>query len=406
MVWTERSPPPMVPPATKAWAHDDVDRVGGEAGGEGADEHAEALGVGLGQLVRRRRASVRRPARCRAWTRRAAARPARGRRRRRGATTPPSSGRATWVRTCDPAEGEQRRHRLEAAGVVVVAGDDHHRARPRPGRAGPGRRPARTRARARTSRTGRRRRGRGRRPRRRRSPAISASTARCSSARLAPRMSLPTCQSEVWSRPSRLDSPSNGSSGTTVVPGDVDGPVVPSVSDDRVAQAGNGNSTTTGTGSWGWLTIMVPGLMMVARWRCDAGSQPYSPRVASAESSRPTTRMARVGDHAPLDLAGGLLGADEDDAERATPLGDVEQDLLDGRGALAWRVLVELVEHDELQRLGRRPTPPCASNAWRSTTPTTNRLARSFRLWMSTTVTWLASRSTGWLLRRGPRRPG
>src|SRR3546814_1451352 len=105
-------------------------------------------------------------------------------------------------------------------------------------------------------------------------------------------MSLPTCQSEVWRRRTGYN-PSNGSSGTTVVPA-ADGPVVASVSEDRVAHAGKGNSTTTGTGSWGWLTNIVPGLMMVARWRCTTGRQPYSHRPASAESRRPTAREAEL----------------------------------------------------------------------------------------------------------------
>ena len=60
----------------------------------------------------------------------------------------------------------------------------------------------------------------------------------------------------------------------------------------------------------------------------------------------------RVGHDAPLDLAGGLLGADEHDAERPAALGHVEQDLLDGARPVARCVLVELVEHDELQRAG------------------------------------------------------
>ena len=44
----------------------------------------------------------------------------------------------------------------------------------------------------------------------------------------------------------------------------------------RVAQAGNGNSSTSGTGSSGWDTNIVPGLRIVARWRCTAGRKPYS----------------------------------------------------------------------------------------------------------------------------------
>ena len=46
-----------------------------------------------------------------------------------------------------------------------------------------------------------------------------------------------------------------------------------------------------------------------------------------------------------------LLGADEQDAQPAAALGDVDEQLLDRARALARRVLVELVEHDEAQRL-------------------------------------------------------
>ncbi len=56
-----------------------------------------------------------------------------------------------------------------------------------------------------------------------------------------------------------------------------------------------------------------------------------------------------VGDDPPLHLGRGLLGADEDDAERPAALGDVEHQLLDRRGALPRRVLVQLVDHGEQQ---------------------------------------------------------
>ena len=58
-----------------------------------------------------------------------------------------------------------------------------------------------------------------------------------------------------------------------------------------------------------------------------------------------------------------------------------------GELALARRVLVELVEHDEQQRPARCRSAPCRSNARCSVTPTTKRWARSCRLWRSTTVT-------------------
>ena len=102
----------------------------------------------------------------------------------------------------------------------------------------------------------------------------------------------------------------------------------------RVAQAGNGNSTASGTGISGWLTNMVPGLARVARVRWLGGRKPYSGRPASAGSSRPTTLMLELRHDPPLDLAGGLLGADQDDAEGAAALGDVEQHVLDRAVAL------------------------------------------------------------------------
>ena len=90
-------------------------------------------------------------------------------------------------------------------------------------------------------------------------------------------------------------------------------------SSGRVAQAGNGNSTTSGTGISGWLTNIVPGLAIVARWRCAAERKPYSGRAASAGSSRPDDPDRRVRDDAALDLARRLLRADQDDAERCGP---------------------------------------------------------------------------------------
>ena len=82
------------------------------------------------------------------------------------------------------------------------------------------------------------------------------------------------------------------------------------------------------------------------------GRKPYSPRPASAGSSRPTTRIAELATMRRSTSRRRLLRADEDDAERAAPLGHVEEDLLDRARAVAGRVLVELVEHDELQRPG------------------------------------------------------
>jgi hypothetical protein len=57
-----------------------------------------------------------------------------------------------------------------------------------------------------------------------------------------------------------------------------------------------------------------------------------------------------VGHDAPLHLAGRLLGPDQDHAQRPAALGDIQQELLDRAVALARRVLVQLVQHDEHQR--------------------------------------------------------
>lgn len=46
-----------------------------------------------------------------------------------------------------------------------------------------------------------------------------------------------------------------------------------------------------------------------------------------------------------LNLAGRLLGADEDYPERAPAFGDVEQHILDWTGAFAQGVLIQLVDH-------------------------------------------------------------
>ena len=59
-------------------------------------------------------------------------------------------------------------------------------------------------------------------------------------------------------------------------------------------------------------------------------------------------------------------------------------------GALSRGVLVQLVEHHEQQRPGGPPSP--CLELLEDGTPTTNRFARSWRLWRSTTVTWAPAR--------------
>ena len=86
-----------------------------------------------------------------------------------------------------------------------------------------------------------------------------------------------------------------------------------------------------------------------------------------------------VGQDPPLDVAGGLVGANADDAEGAAALGDVEEDLLDRAVALARRVLVELVEDEHISGWAV-PWRSLRANSPRMVTPTTNRCARSVRL--------------------------
>ena len=123
----------------------------------------------------------------------------------------------------------------------------------------------------------------------------------------------------------------------------------PADSDSRVAHAGNGNSTASGTGISGCETNIVPGLARVARMRCDGRQEPVlrTPRLGRVQPADHLDR--RVGDDPPLHLGRRLLRADEDDAQRTTALGDVEQHLLDRARPLARRVLVQLVDHREQQ---------------------------------------------------------
>ena len=162
---------------------------------------------------------------------------------------------------------------------------------------------------------------------------------------------------------------------------------------ERVAQAGNGNSTSTGTGRRGWETYMEPGLRMVLRCRWAPGSQPYCSRPASAESSRPTTRTA-------------LLATTRRSTSLAVcwaPISTMPR--LRPRSATSRRIsLIGLDPSRGAYLFSSSSTTNCRglatpeaslrSNAWRSTTPTTKRCARSCRAWMSTTVTWCDSRSS------------
>ena len=340
---------------------DDVDRVGREAGGERADEMAHAARRRPAPAGRRRSPSARPPGPPIAARGTAAGppRPAPRPSREGTSTTPPSSGRrndaATVTRpsSSSGATAWSRRSLSWLPDTTTTwapdAGQGEQRAR---------RRSARSRPWAPRCRTGRRPRARRRPARPSASAAISASTARCSSARLRPRSVLPTCQSPVWRnltaapRTDRARSPAARRSRPVA-------PAAGPASLARVAQAGNGNSTTSGTGSSGWATSIVPGLRIVARSRCARGQEAVlAPRrLGGVEAADDPD--GRVGHDAPLDLAGRLLRADQDHAERPAPLGHVEQDLLDRAGPVPRRVLVELVEHHELQRAGLPGTSPC-----------------------------------------------
>src|SRR5581483_6190819 len=156
------------------------------------------------------------------------------------------------------------------------------------------------------------------------------------------------------------DRPSNGS--TPLVAG--------ARSSGRVAQAGNGNSTTSGTGISGWETNIVPGLAIVARSRWTDGRKPYSGRPASAASSRPTTRIEALA----IRRRSTSLAVCWATSRRISLIGDCPS-----RGAY-------LFSSSSTRNSSGRGTPDAslASNVRLTVTPTTNRLARSGRLWRST----------------------
>src|SRR5690606_33447209 len=197
--------------------------------------------------------------------------------------------------------------------------------------------------------------------------AISARTAWCSAARDRPRTALPTCQSAVCSSFTATPPPRSrlreageravgrlGRGGAVGTAGGcrrglagLAGPGGPrrerELDDERDRQLGLGDDHRARLDDRGPLAL---------GGRQEAVLAPG--RLGGVEPAHDAD--GRVGHDAPLDLAGRLLGADEHDAERPAPLGDVEQDLLDRAEALAGRVLVQLVEHDELQR-------PCLARA-------------------------------------------
>src|SRR5436190_11139322 len=170
---------------------------------------------------------------------------------------------------------------------------------------------------------------------------ISARTARCSGRRSTPLSTLPRCQSAVWRRRIGLQPVELVVGGGTDVADGRRGfrrPRGPrrkrelghqrhgdlGLADEHGAGLGDGGPTAVGLGQ-------------------EAVLGPH--RFGGVEPAGDPQR--RVGDDPTLDLAGCLLGADQDHAEAATPLGHVEEDLLDRRAAVAGCVLVELVVPDE-----------------------------------------------------------
>ena len=124
-----------------------------------------------------------------------------------------------------------------------------------------------------------------------------------------------------------------------------------SASSLRVAHGGNGNVTTSGSGMAGWDTTIVPGLrrraralvLVVAELVGDAPLRLGGVQPAGHAQRRVLEDLRR---HA----RGGLLRAHQQHAERAPALRDVDEHVLQRSGALARRVLVELVEHDHRER--------------------------------------------------------
>ena len=204
----------------------------------------------------------------------------------------------------------------------------------------------------------------------------------------APRIALPTCQSEVCSsftRPS-AQARRTGRRATAAVPVDAAGAEVGlgragrpgrerELEQQRDREAGLGDEHRARLEDRRPLAL-------------HGGQEPVlvAPGLGRVEPADDADR--RVGDDPPLDLAGRLLGADQDDAEAAAALGDVEEDLLDRARRVPRARTCSARRARRTAAASRVPDASLASNAWRRTTPTTNRLARSCSMCRSTTVTW------------------
>ena len=155
---------------------------------------------------------------------------------------------------------------------------------------------------------------------------------------------------------------------------------------------GTGSGSASGTGICGCWSIIDPGLRIAARWRALAVRKPYSARSASAGSRRPTTRMAELATmRRSTSLA--VCCAPIRMTPRLRPRSAMSSStsligLQPSRGAY-------LLSSSRTRKISGRALPvrSFSSNRRLTTTPTTKRLARSCRLWMSMTETWFARQS-------------
>src|SRR5581483_10078540 len=158
-----------------------------------------------------------------------------------------------------------------------------------------------------------------------------------------------------------------------------------STSSRRVAQAGKGNCVSSGTGISGWCRNIVPGLRIEARAFAASVRKPYSPRDASAASSRPATRNdAFAVTRRSTSLA--VCCAPIRITPRLRPRSAISRitsliGLQPSRGAY-------LFSSSSTRNTSGCARPSFCSTSLRTTAPTTNRFTRSCRSLMSMTETW------------------
>ncbi len=270
-------------------------------------------------------------------------------------TTPPPSGGATLATTVTPMGSEELAERLESERGIVVAGDHDDRD------AGlvRGARGSRTRARPPPAP---RRADRRRRRRQHRVDALVHGDARDLAER---RRELRRVASAPGS-PCRRASPrcAAGASGQSASNGrNGSASAGAAASSARVAHAGNGNRICSGTGMCGCCRIIDPGLRIDRAGPGHRGQEPVLASLGLRGVEPPHHAERGVGDDPALDLARGLLRADQDHPERSTALGDVEQDLLD-RAPVPSRGAYRFSSSRTRNVSGsRRPSAPCARTA-------------------------------------------